>query len=134
MRIQRRGLQFDRITYHARVTQCLGSLTVEPWYLVVAEPTGSVQQPPGPEDLHAFRVGTVCSSQTTQLIKFANCRERGSTASEPSLAAMQIPHGKFVRLHAGTWHAGPLFDAADDMVSLRQMQSHPSAVEPSHRL
>ena len=74
MRIQRRGLQFDRITYHARVTQCLGSLTVEPWYLVVAEPTGSVERPPRPEDLHAFRVGTVCSYQTIQLMNSAKCR------------------------------------------------------------
>ena len=57
MRIPRRGLQFDRITYHERVTQCLGSLTTEPWYLVVAEPTGSLQRPPSPDDLHAFRVG-----------------------------------------------------------------------------
>ena len=56
MRIERRGLTFDRITYHAKVTQCLGALTPEPWYLVVAEPSGSVSAAPGPDDLHAFRV------------------------------------------------------------------------------
>ena len=60
MRIPRRGLQFDRITYHERVTQCLGSLTVEPWYLVVAEPTGSLERPPATDDLHAFRVSCAC--------------------------------------------------------------------------
>ena len=39
--------------------------------------------------------------------------------SRLTLVLLQIPHGKFVRLHAGTWHAGPLFDAADEMVKLR---------------
>jgi len=28
------------------------------------------------------------------------------------LAAFAIPGGCFVKLHAGTWHAGPYFDAA----------------------
>ena len=88
MRLPRRGLTFERITYHANVTQCLGealvivkhavfrtasanqrftgamctlagSVNPEPWYLVVAEPTGSVQRFPQTDDLHAFRV---CSS------------------------------------------------------------------------
>lgn len=81
MRLPRRGLTFDRITYHADVTQCLGSLTPEPWYLTVAQPSGSVQRPPDVQDLHAFR----------------------------------IPHGAFVKLKMGTWHAGPLFDNADSM-------------------
>lgn len=58
MRLPRRGLAFDRITYHAKVTQCLGSLGVEPWFLVVAEPSGSVSAAPGPQDLHAFRVSS----------------------------------------------------------------------------
>lgn len=56
MRIPRRGLAFDRITYHAAVTQCLGSLGVEPWFLVVAEASASVNAAPGPQDLSAFRV------------------------------------------------------------------------------
>ena len=79
MRIPRRGLQFDRITYHARVTQCLGSLTVEPWYLVVAEPTGSLEQPPGPEDLHAFRVCTVPKNPGTNDRTWPDKLERSAT-------------------------------------------------------
>ncbi len=94
MRIQRRGLQFDRITYHARVTQCLGSLTVEPWYLVVAEATDSVQRPPGPEDLHAFRVGVVCGPHSPQLIKSVDCRVWGSAGSDYSrLLQCRYPTG-----------------------------------------
>lgn len=80
MRLPRRGLSFNRITYHARVTQCLGSITPAPWYMVVSAPSpGGLSDPP--------------------------TRER--------LAAFQVPHGVFIKLHAGTWHAGPLFDAPD---------------------
>lgn len=56
MKLPRRGLTFDRITYHNNVTQCLGSVQPEPWYLVVAEPTGSVEEFPTVTNLHAFRV------------------------------------------------------------------------------
>ena len=81
MRLPRRGMVFDRITYHADVTQCLGGLTPAEWYLAVASPTGSVQQSPTQQDLHVFR----------------------------------IPAGKFVKLHQGTWHAGPLFNQNEFM-------------------
>ena len=74
-------MSFDRITYHADVTQCLGGLTPADWYLAVASPTGSVQQFPTQQDLHAFR----------------------------------IPAGKFVKLHQGTWHAGPLISDSESM-------------------
>lgn len=81
MRIPKRGLAFDRITYHDKVTQCLGGLNLESWYLVVAAPSGSVENAPQEKDLHAFK----------------------------------IQHGQFVKLHQGTWHAGPLFDSVDHM-------------------
>jgi hypothetical protein len=77
MRLPTRGRVFSRITYHARVTQCLSCVQPGvPWYLAVAAPTGSRDAFPRRGDLTAFR----------------------------------IPHGVVVRLHAGTWHAGPLFD------------------------
>ena len=31
MQLPRRGLTFDRITYHNRVTQCLGATGEQPW-------------------------------------------------------------------------------------------------------
>ena len=72
MRIPRRGLTFDRITFHGKVTQCLGGLDTEPWYLAVAPPSGSVDNYPTDANIKAFK----------------------------------IPHGCFVKLHVGTWHAG----------------------------
>jgi len=56
MRIPKRGLVFDKITYHGKVTQCLGGLSPHPWYIVVAAPTGSVRAAPGVSDLNVFRV------------------------------------------------------------------------------
>ena len=81
MRLPKRGMSFDRITYHADVTQCLGGLTSASWYLAVAAPSGSVEKSPKESDLQAF----------------------------------QIPAGNFVKMHQGTWHAGPLFQDAEFM-------------------
>ena len=55
MRLPSRGVAFDRITYHAQVTQCLGGLGEQPWFLAVAEPSGSVEAWPQLSDLHVFR-------------------------------------------------------------------------------
>ena len=50
MRLPPRGRAFRRITFHARVTQCLGGLAPErEWLLAVAAPTGDVRRFPGPE-------------------------------------------------------------------------------------
>ena len=53
MRIPPRGLEMDRITYHADVTQCLASMQDSTWHLVVAEPS-DLSKPPTAEQLHAF--------------------------------------------------------------------------------
>jgi hypothetical protein len=40
----------------------------------------------------------------------------GGLAEPPKiedLRAFRVPHGVLLRLRAGAWHAGPLFDAAD---------------------
>ena len=39
----------------------------------------------------------------------------GRYPEEADLQAFEIPHGSFIKMHAGTWHAGPLFDNADEM-------------------
>ena len=55
------------------MTQLLGGLfPVAPWYIAVAQPSGSVTAYPKPEDLTVF------------------C----------------VPHGSFIKMHMGTWHAG----------------------------
>ena len=78
MRLRDKTMSFDRITFHARVTQCLGALGDAPWFMAVARPTMDVAAYPTREDIRVFRV----------------------------------PPGVFVKMHAGTWHAGPLWDAA----------------------
>lgn len=65
-------LSFDRITYHAQCTQCLGVLQPHSWYMAVARPTLSLDEWPKVEDLAAF----------------------------------EVPHGVYVKMECGTWHAG----------------------------
>ncbi|XP_047054873.1 uncharacterized protein LOC124661055 [Lolium rigidum] len=98
MRLESKPLKFSTITHHAGVTQCLGSIGGQDWYLGVAKPSvvdraaeqsarggrspvqsraGHFYLPPDPAEVCVFRV------------------------SGP----------KFLKLHTGTWHAGPLFKA-----------------------
>ncbi|GIL79484.1 hypothetical protein Vretimale_18366 [Volvox reticuliferus] len=57
MRLPARGLRFHRITYHGKVTQCLGGLTPpHPWYMALATPTGSLERYPRSEDIRVFRI------------------------------------------------------------------------------
>ncbi|KAF0887496.1 hypothetical protein E2562_002227 [Oryza meyeriana var. granulata] len=98
MRLEKRSLKFRTITHHASVTQCLGSIGGEDWYLGVAKPSiledgaheqgsdgrkpvqsraGHYYLPPDPAEVRVFRVSGA----------------------------------KFLKLHIGTWHAGPLFKA-----------------------
>jgi len=83
MRLEDRGMGFDRITHHAQVTQCLSLMSprhLDYWYLGVAAPTlDSDRGPDLHEDVHVFR----------------------------------IPFGVIVKLNKGTWHAGPLWRNPD---------------------
>jgi len=72
MRLAPRGLTFDRITFHAKVTQTLGAMGGRDWYMAVAAP------------------GT-------------------ETPSAATLRCFHIPGTVAVRMHKGTWHAGPYF-------------------------
>mmetsp|Transcript_10027 Transcript_10027/g.30541 ORF Transcript_10027/g.30541 Transcript_10027/m.30541 type:complete len:213 (-) Transcript_10027:1268-1906(-) len=38
-----------------------------------------------------------------------------TTPSMENMRAFRIPPGVFIKLHCGTWHAGPLFDTPQDM-------------------
>ena len=81
-----RPYRYDRVTHHARVTQCLGAASAtEDFYLAVHAPTigaDGVAWPPDPAGVRVFRVA---------------------------------PH-TFVKLHRGTWHAGPLWGEAPERV------------------
>lgn len=121
MQLPRRGLSFDRITYHADVTQCLGSISLQPWYMAVAAPSGSVENWPKPEDISAFRCGpipllTKCHSRFKVVAQITEaCIALQQKLIGVSLYCNRIPPGKFIKLHQGTWHAGPLFDGEDSM-------------------
>jgi ureidoglycolate hydrolase len=53
MRLAQRGLVFEIMARHDRVTQCLGAVDGEPWLIAVA-PAGVAQ--PGLADIRAFRI------------------------------------------------------------------------------
>jgi ureidoglycolate hydrolase len=53
MRLQTRGLVFDRLARHDRVTQCLGATDGRPWLMAVA-PAGA--KAPTPSDIRAFSI------------------------------------------------------------------------------
>lgn len=59
MRLKTRGLSFDRITRHAKVTQCLAAMGGKEWFVAVAPP-GAPGSALDPASIRAFRVpGTV---------------------------------------------------------------------------
>lgn len=37
------------------------------------------------------------------------------TPSGENMQAFRIPPGVYIKLHCGTWHAGPLFDSPDQL-------------------
>lgn len=81
MQLRNRPGSFRRLTRHREVTQCLAAAGGATWYLAVAPPTGRTG---GPDDPDAV----------------------------PDLAevrAFAVPGDVVVRLHRGTWHAGPFF-------------------------
>jgi ureidoglycolate lyase len=53
MRLEGRGLAFDRMARHDRVTQCLGTTDGRPWLIAVA-PAGV--KAPAAGDIRAFRI------------------------------------------------------------------------------
>jgi ureidoglycolate hydrolase len=57
MQLQHRGLTFSKMARHRRVTQCLGSLTGEEWFISVAPPGDlSDEARPRTEEITAFRI------------------------------------------------------------------------------
>ena len=81
MRLRDKDLSFDRITYHEKVTQCLGALGDKDWYMAVGEPTMDVAKYPKHD------------------------------STDRALRVFRVPPGHFLKMHAGCWHAGPLFES-----------------------
>lgn len=93
MHLENRPLKFSTITHHASVTQCLGSIGGHFWYLGVAKPSifGS-EKPEGGVELVKSRCGHFYAPPAPDEVR-----------------VFRFSGPKFVKLHLGTWHAGPLF-------------------------
>ena len=81
MRLKQRGLAFDRITRHVRVTQCLAAIGGGEWLRAVAPPLA-------PDD-------------------------RAAMPDPAGVRASRISGPVGIKLHRGTWHAGPFFTAPE---------------------
>ncbi|XP_056169229.1 uncharacterized protein LOC115682253 isoform X2 [Syzygium oleosum] len=79
------------------VTQCLGSIGGHAWYLGVAKP--SIATPGEVKD------------ETTENLKQSRCGHFYVPPAVDDVSVFRISGSKFVKLHRGTWHAGPLFRA-----------------------
>ncbi|KAI3799751.1 hypothetical protein L1987_35053 [Smallanthus sonchifolius] len=94
MQLQDQALKFSRITHHASVTQCLGSIGRDnAWYLGVAKP--SIVDP----NLER-KADDVLKSRSGHFFV---------PPAVDSVQVFKITGPKFLKLHRGTWHAGPLF-------------------------
>ncbi|KAL8240007.1 hypothetical protein R6Q59_013362 [Mikania micrantha] len=94
MCLQDRALMFSKITHHASVTQCLGSVGGDVWYLGVAKASivdPNVEQEKGENVLQS------CSGHFFV------------PPAVDSVHIFKISGPKFLKLNRGTWHAGPLF-------------------------
>ncbi|KAL9995723.1 putative rmlC-like cupin domain superfamily, ureidoglycolate lyase domain superfamily [Helianthus debilis subsp. tardiflorus] len=94
MHLQDRDLKFSKITHHASVTQCLGSISGDVWYLGVAK--ASIVDPNADEK----KGENVLQSNSGHLFK---------PPAVDSVRVFKISGPKFLKLNRGTWHAGPLF-------------------------
>ncbi|CAM6096561.1 unnamed protein product [Calypogeia fissa] len=91
----RKSLRFDDITHHARVSQCLGSVGAQSWYLAVAP--ASIVQTTGETD----------NSGVNAVRSKAGHNYVPPSPDEVRVFRVDGPH--FLKLHVGTWHAGPFF-------------------------
>ncbi|XP_051116338.1 uncharacterized protein LOC127241367 [Andrographis paniculata] len=94
MHIENRPLKFSTITHHASVTQCLGSIGGHTWYLGVAKP--SIIDPTEGKAANAVE---------------SHCGHYYSPPVVDEVQVFRVSGPKFLKLHRGTWHAGPLFVA-----------------------
>lgn len=55
-RLQNKALQFDTITYHAKVTQCLVGIGQREWYMAVSRPPSSLSKFPTAKEIEVFQI------------------------------------------------------------------------------
>ncbi|KAK4252982.1 hypothetical protein QN277_010826 [Acacia crassicarpa] len=96
-RLENRPLEFSMITYHASVTQCLGSIGGHVWYLGVAKPSIV--------DSNEVKDGN--NKKAVQ----SRCGHLYVPPAVEDVQVFKVSGSKFLKLNRGTWHAGPLFKA-----------------------
>ncbi|KAJ4720854.1 Ureidoglycolate hydrolase [Melia azedarach] len=95
MHLENRPLKFRKITHHARVTQCLGSIGGHVWYLGVAKPS----------IVESKEIKGDAGTDTVQ----SRCGHFYVPPAVHEVRVFRISGPKFLKLNRGTWHAGPLF-------------------------
>ncbi|KVI09733.1 uncharacterized protein LOC112507743 [Cynara cardunculus var. scolymus] len=113
MHLEGRDLGFSSITHHANVTQCLGSVGGNAWYLGVAKP--SIVDP-DVEDKGA----NILQSHSGHFFV---------PPAVDSIHVFKITGPKFLKLNRGTWHAGPLFKPDTTMDFYNLELSNTNAVD-----
>lgn len=117
MRLKDRELKFRTITHHASVTQCLGAIGGGTWYLGVAKSTVVDDVNEGGGIMKQSVVKSLC----------------GHFYVPPEVnevRVFKIEGSKFLKLHRGTWHAGPLF--LDEMMDFYNLELNNTNVSTSH--
>ncbi|KAL9676665.1 hypothetical protein QQ045_004881 [Rhodiola kirilowii] len=94
MRLKNRELKFTTITHHASVTQCLGAIGGGIWYLGVSR--SSI--------VDVSEVGSM-----KQSVVKSHCGHLYVPPDVNEVRVFKVEGPKFLKLHRGTWHAGPLF-------------------------
>ncbi|XP_010417541.1 PREDICTED: uncharacterized protein LOC104703264 [Camelina sativa] len=109
MPLQDTSFGFSKITHHANVTQCIGSIGARVWYLGVSKPS-LIEV--GDDDTRRV-VGT---STTVVESKYGHL-----FAPPPveEVRVFRVSGTKFVKYNRVTWHVGPLFsDTSMDFYNL----------------
>ena len=102
MHLEDRPFNFHKITHHANVTQCLGSIGGNVWYLGVAK--ASIVNP-----------SELSDDKGSRRIVQSKSGHHYVPPVPDEVCVFRIAGPKFLKLNIGTWHAGPLFkvDAMD---------------------
>ncbi|GJU60724.1 putative ureidoglycolate hydrolase [Tanacetum coccineum] len=95
MHLEDQPLKFSTITHHSNVTQCLGAIGGDVWYLRVAKP--SIVDP-NVEDK---------GENVIQL----RCGHFFVPPAVDGVQVFKISGPEFLKLNRGTWHVGPLFES-----------------------
>ncbi|KAL8136455.1 hypothetical protein V2J09_002456 [Rumex salicifolius] len=105
MRLKRNSLKFSKISHHASVTQCLGSVHGRVWYLGVAKSS------------------IISADEKNTVDKNVSRSRSGHFYIPPDVTGVRtfrISGPKYIMLNKGTWHEGPLF--TDDTMDFYNLE------------